>query len=755
MPLHLQTILISVASIIYLDKALSGEVLGSSETVVTTNENTYEVTIDEQSKYFPENNLNVKSVFFHFSELTLSSGETLKFINNGKLVTDNLVSFVESNNPATIGGTIDTTDYENSQLFLISRNGLTLSGESKFISNGDIYLASASGLYFEGDELITHNTAPPIYLNESPSKMVFDGTNSGEISFTSPNPGPIDSIGFQNIENSSLKVISNEILFDASRIKLKNGDFTAIATGSSDSSYTIGESVDIENTGGKILLSNGSSIETENGGIQLFSEELVMENYTEDAARNSITAIFQSKDRPNIEISATNSIKLVGKNSIISSSGAKNGGTPHDAIIIENFDSLLLSGSSTISSDGRSGDIIIQSEAGGVVVSSSLDSETAIPSRISTSSSDNGTAGNIIISVKSLSLDEGGTIEAASSGFRVDDGGLNIGSAGNISIRVDRLKVDSGKITNQNSGTTSGGSITVIASGSALVTGINSSIVSSTTGAGTGGDINVQTPRLFIDNGGKILSEARSSMPEIELGESGSIFLDSGNILLTDGNSEISVKTDGSDAGNIVLKTTGIFTIKNGASLNTSATKQGGSGGNITINGLAEGALLRIIPSNDYDPNQPLRLSTSILAGTEDKFGGEISFRNISVAGLRPRSEGININAEAGTAQGVPGEVRFINASIDSVSGTEELPGNILDSSALTSRRCYGASSDRSNFYINDHQGIRSTPDGLISSAASWLARVNDIGPKKSHLALARSRYLNQPVFFTCEEELR
>ncbi|MGV6818166.1 MAG: hypothetical protein ACWA44_12955 [Thiotrichales bacterium] len=744
--------------ITYWNLALGGTVLGNGNTIVTTNGNIYEVTIDEASKDFPEKKSNVETVFFRFGELTLTSGEELRFINNGELAARHLVSFVESDNPAFLDGTINTIAYNDSQLYLISQNGITVTGQSKFMSSGDVYLSTASGLSFGDKDILTNNTDLGIYLNEAPSKLLFDGTHFGKISFTSPNPGILESINFYTLANGNLNVIGNKVIFNGNRTKLGNGNLTVISQGCSVSSHTIGGPVNLEKGGGDIIFSNGSDIETQNGSIRLFSRELTMNADDKDGSSNSLRAKSRKVSQPTIEISATGSIKLNGQNSIISSNEA-NGQAPYDAIVVKDFQSLSLSGNSTISSTGgsgsRSGNIVINSEAGGVCVNAASRSVAALSSRISTSSSDNSVSGNITITAESLSLSAGGKVEAASSGFQSENDGINIGSAGSIFINVDRLQIENGKITNQNSGTTDGGNISINAVKSTLITGDQSSIVSSTTGAGTGGDINIQTPALFITKGGKILSEARSSNVEVEFGDSGSIFVNSKNINVTDEHSEISVKTDGTNAGNIALKTTGILAIENGASINTSATKKGGSGGNITITGLAEGALLRITPVDSYDPTDPSSRPTEILAGTEDRFGGKISFRNISVAGLAPSSKGININADAGTAQGVPGEVSFINASIDSVSGTEELPSNILDSSTLTSRRCDDSPSGRSNFLVNDQQGIGSNPKELISSTPSSIARVSPIGPKKTHLALVKTRLLSQPVFYTCDKRLR
>ena len=184
---------------------------------------------------------------------------------------------------------------------------------------------------------------------------------------------------------------------------------------------------------------------------------------------------------------------------------------------------LTLTGGRGISTgsdgSGKGGDLTVNASESVFIDSGGLYSD----------SSRKGDGGKISIKTPSLVLDNSAGIAASTSGE---------GNAGSVLLDVGKLTLTGGGgISTSSSGSGKGGDLTVKASESVFISGLDSEgfsrsgLYSDTMGtgdkAGDGGAISIKTPSLVLDNGGDISAEA------IGKGNAGSVSLDVGKLTLT------------------------------------------------------------------------------------------------------------------------------------------------------------------------------------------------------------------------------
>ncbi|OQW91875.1 MAG: hypothetical protein BWK78_03305, partial [Thiotrichaceae bacterium IS1] len=191
-----------------------------------------------------------------------------------------------------------------------------------------------------------------------------------------------------------------------------------------------------------------------------------------------------------------------------------------------------------------------------------------------------GHAGNIYLSAKELTVENQSSIGAATGG---------VGNAGSLTIEVDNLYLKSGGIITDSSGgivggklflgTGAGGTAKITARESIVATGRGyfspSGILSNTLATGQGGNVEIQTNRLYLADGAEI------SANSLGTGQSGELRIQA-NTLEIFNRGEITTSAQYAAGGDVHITATNLFYLHSG-SITTSVAGGIGDGGDITI----------------------------------------------------------------------------------------------------------------------------------------------------------------------------
>ncbi|MDZ8092227.1 MAG: filamentous hemagglutinin N-terminal domain-containing protein [Nostoc sp. DedQUE05] len=393
----------------------------------------------------------------------------------------------------------------------------------------------------------------------------------------------------------------------------------------------------------------------------------------------------------NVNILVTGAVDIAGK---------KNG-----------FTSAILSNVET-GTDGNGGSITI--DAGDFSLSDGA--------RLSASTSGVGNAGNIRINAKdainvygtsqerrfssalftftdSSSTGIGGDITVNSNIFRISDGALldartrNNQKGGDITVNANIFEaLNGGQLTTTTSSNGRAGKITVNADDRLIINNIdpsysdritnfpdnivnigdNSGLFVSSTGSGITGDIEINSPKIALDNQGKLNAESAS-------GNGGNINVNS-DLLLLRRNSQIST--------------------------NAGTEKLGGNGGNIKINS----RFIVAVPKENSD------ISANAFTG----IGGRVDITTNGIFGiLSQKSPTENSDITASSELGVSGEVTINSPDTDPSRGLIQLPSNLVDASQQIAQSCTPKrGQNASRFIATGRGGLPQSPNEPLQGRA-------------------------------------
>ncbi|MBN3871107.1 filamentous hemagglutinin N-terminal domain-containing protein [Nostoc sp. JL33] len=391
--------------------------------------------------------------------------------------------------------------------------------------------------------------------------------------------------------------------------------------------------------------------------------------------------------------------KLIVSNGGIISSGTSSLGKGGD-LTINASESVELIGTSK---QGLSADVLREliGISGGLV--SNIVKERPFPSGIITGTTGQGNAGNLVIktgqlfiqdgaqaSVSTTSIEKGNagslTVNATSiklSGTSLEGSNLNdivgrsllttstskdsTGKGGDINLYTNSLEIiDGAALTASTSGQGDAGKITVNATDKVIISGsdfsyndrinnftdqvenigASSGLFVSSTGSGTTGDIEINSPKIILDNQGKLNAESAS-------GNGGDIKINS-HLLLLRRNSQIST--------------------------NAGTDKLGGNGGNIIINKLPNyrGFIVAV-------PNENSDITANAFTGK----GGRVDITTNGLFGIFPqKSQTAKSDITASSQLGVRGEITINSLDTDPSRGLIQLPSNLVDVSQQITQGC-------------------------------------------------------------------
>jgi filamentous hemagglutinin family protein len=483
---------------------------------------------------------------------------------------------------------------------------------------------------------------------------VFAGTLGANVSVTAT--GPIVISNGSGISSEAFSESVGRVSISAPQITMDNG---YINTGTLQS----GRAGDISIETGTLTLTNGAQIASSSianatgsgGNIGITATDSVTISGASPTGKSVIpvpyrdfindasSGLFSTASSANPRAGSGGSINVSTPRLSLADGGkisvATTGAGAAGNVVIDTGTMSVASAArvdSSTSGTGRGGGLTVTAADSVTITGTDAASgpDTGLFSTASSANPRAGGAGSIIVSAPTLSLADGGKISVATTGA---------GAAGNIAIDAATTSVMGGsRIDSSTSGTGRGGSLTVRAADSAMLTGTDSGLFSTTSsqdpGAGAAGSINVATPRLALDSGGRI------SVATTGAGAAGNIVIDAATTSVASG-ARIDSGTSGLGHGGTITVNTanGTLTI-DGAALSSDASGTG-AGGDVTV------AANQISLTGGGTISARSTGTADALAGSINiAFGDSLTMRNGSITTSSDKAPGGNVTISSPSA---------------------------------------------------------------------------------------------------------
>lgn len=382
---------------------------------------------------------------------------------------------------------------------------------------------------------------------------------------------------------------------------------------------------------------------------------------------------------------------------------------------------------------GRGGDLTVNAAESVELTGESADGQFV--SGLATQTDRTGTVGDLTITTKRLTVGDGAvvssstlgegqggnlTVNASDSveviGTTADGQSISslssrtegTGAAGDLTITTKRLTVQDG--AGVLAGTTpgsegQGGTLTVNAAESVELIGTTadgqfvSGLGTQTAGGGAAGDLTIATKQLIVRDGAEVnvSSEGTRNAGNLEI-----VARD----LLLDKRGVLRATTDSGEGGNIDLRVQDLLLMRRGSEISTTAglAGAGGNGGNIDI----DTNFLIALPSENSD----------ITANAYEGNGGNINITTQGIFGLEFQEQRTpQSDITASSEFGVDGVVELNTPDVDPSRGLVSLPAVPIDTE-VAQAFTPGGSQATSEFVVTGRGGLPPNPNEALSSDA-------------------------------------
>lgn len=444
-----------------------------------------------------------QNLFHSFSEFNIGDSGRVYFDN--PIDIQNILSRVTGNNPSNILGTLGVDGPAN--LFLLNPNGILFGPNASLDLNGSFTATTASAIQFDNQGLFSalEPESPPQVLSINPSAFLFNRLPVGNIVSESIaiNVSNPSQLGLSVPNQESITLLGGDIRVDGLRagggiraFRTNLVSVSGIGTVNFNSDGNIVFQEDIER--GDVLLENEAGIiafDTGIGNISIYAKniDLLGNSFLLTGSREDI--INASNIPPgSIVLDVTENIRVLGGSAIrnnVSPGAPDNGGD-----IIINTSSLLVSDGAVIGADVLSlgTDSLGRGDGGSLRITASDTIEIngvaeggfPVSSALTTQTTGEGNAGNLIIETKDLYVRNGAQIGVGS----LTGATRGNGDGGNLSISTTGVVEVSGFASNN---------IPFI-----MLPDVPSGIYGDTTGLGNAGNLFVEAQNLIVENGGQI-----------------------------------------------------------------------------------------------------------------------------------------------------------------------------------------------------------------------------------------------------------
>ncbi|MCY6493867.1 two-partner secretion domain-containing protein [Leptolyngbya sp. GGD] len=592
------------------------------------------------------------------------------------LIGGNTTNFSNTGIFSSVGGRVNNQLIQEAQgkggNISIASNILEILNNAQ-VSAGTYGLGDSGNIVFEIRDRVRFNGDDTIVA----SRVERTGRGKGGEIYLSANTLELSNGATLNVSTLGSGDSGNILLSIRDRASFNNGNVFSAARGSNGNGGNIkisARNLDISNRSllGSFTFSSGNA-----GNIYLATNTLKMSSNSE-----LIATTFGAGNAGDVRVNALDLVSLNGA-AIRSQVSQGSRGNAGNISIITN--TLKLTEQSSLSTStygfGKAGDIKIDARNSIFFNNSSASSFVAFTgqkdggnieirtsnlmlsngSDLSTFTFGDGNAGNIQIDATNEVVFSGRSLsENISGGLIALTGSAKRG--GNILVNTNRLRLMDGAIIDASAFSQgNSGNITLNAANMGVV---DSDISAVSNDKGQAGDVTFLATRQINFSNSRVLTRALS------IGEAGDIQINSPRLKL-DNQSTISAESANVNGGNINLSLGDFLVLRRNSSILATAglNQQGGNGGNITLNANA----IVAVPQE----------GSSIRANAFQGRGGNITVNTNGLFGLMP---GVDITASS--QLGVQGQVTIAQPEVQPTQGVLELPTEVVDASNQIGQVC-------------------------------------------------------------------
>ncbi len=388
----------------------------------------------------------------------------------------------------------------------------------------------------------------------------------------------------------------------------------------------------------------------------------------------------------------------IGENAQLSTTATETSTSPKAGDITLNVSQLNIAGELGIFAETQSiadaGSLTIQTYQ----TNSNLNIQFTDEGFISTRTTDIGDGGSITITAPEIIDIRGdGSMTASTSGS---------GNAGEININTNNLNISDGvEISALTTGAGNAGNITLNLTESLFISDEGSGLFANTdvNSTGDGGDINVNSPLINLEDDGAIAVNSQGQ------GTGGNISLQADALTLAN-QSAITAETLSTDGGNIEITVGGNLVLRKNSQISASAgtAAAGGDGGNIKI----DAKFVLAFPTEDSD------ITANAFIGN----GGNISITAEGILGIEFREQPTPLSDITASSEfGLAGTVDINATEVNSNRGLITLPQQVDTKIVLG---CDVDGEGAIAFYNMGRGGLLASPDQFLTSdtvIGEWL----------------------------------
>jgi filamentous hemagglutinin family protein len=676
------------------------------------------VPIDDVNDFIVGGKVEGTNLFHSFQEFNVGEGRGAFFLTDTSNI-QNIIARVTGTNVSRILGTLGALqtnyDFSNANLFLINPNGIIV-GPNAYITIGGSFVGStASGIQFADGTVFSaaDKQTEPLLTVTTPIGLQF-GSNPGSIL----------------VDNSLIEV------FPGKTLALVGGNVSINNVLSGYERALFAE-------GGQVAI--GGISEPGSVGLNLESNNQPL-TFPDGAALADVS--FTQGAVIDVNGNGGGSIQLQGRNITLTGgpllSADTTGSQSGRGISIQSQQLTLRDGTqirTSTRSDGAGGSLIVN--VSDTVQVSGTDAD-GNPSALLAETFAQGAAGNLTITTQRLIVEDGANIGAAArQGSRGNGGILRVnasdfvrlngtstvfadrpsglfaqtqgsGNAGALTIETRQLIVQNGAQVTAGTLTGSsgnGGTLTVNATDSIELSGTStngqtaSGLFARTRGTGNAGSLNIVTRQLTVRDNATVTVESLGS------GSAGNLNIQASSVRL-DNRGKITAGTTSGQGGNISMKDLDLLLLQGNSEITTTAdTSRVGAdvaGGNIDIDAKF---IVAILGGN-----------SDITANAFRGRGGNINITTNGLFGIEPRASLTIQNDITATSElGINGTIQINSPDVESNRGIVELPAEVVDASQAIAQGCSNnIARTRSEMMITGRGGLPPSPDEPLSSDAVW-----------------------------------
>ncbi|ARV59878.1 hypothetical protein BZZ01_15680 [Nostocales cyanobacterium HT-58-2] len=570
------------------------------------------------------------NLFHSFTQFNVGDGQRVYFAN--PVGVQNILTRVTGGQVSNILGTLGVDGSAN--LFLLNPNGILFGPNARLDVGGSFVGTTANSFVFPNqvEFSATNPQAPPLLTINLPIGLQFGSQ-----------PGRMISQGSQLgvTSGSTLALIGGEIALDGGVLFAPNGQVQLGAVGGDTTvglqvngsslgfrvpqntrrfpiTLTNGSLINttgnstIQLVGGQIGLNGSSLLSVGGGSIFLDATQLNLDN------RSLIRTVTQGATKgSDIQIQASDAVTLANGRIISESNNPATGDSGDVSIAARN---ITITGDETTSESAIITFTNGQANAGNLTLQATDSLNITNGGFVTVLTSGAGNTGNLTVRArKSVNVTEQGSLALATFGS---------GSTGNLQIETGTFKIQntpSRGAAALSSGVGSAGSIFIQARDAVEI--INGQInVQAVGGVGQAGNITLETQRLNLIDGGRIVTNTTGSA------DAGNIVVRASEAVDIRGvrfnpllNSAISSNTGlfgaTGNGGNITIETPRL-TLSQAGQISTSSVQSRGNAGNIAIHSKDVELDGFVIVPDGFSRSE---ISTAVFVGERDVKGGTLS----------------------------------------------------------------------------------------------------------------------------------